>query len=93
MTTVISERTHIAKKEHYADGSLWISESLSDLRACVKMTFSEWRAIAQLRANNWKILPGQKYMVQVGMFEGDFYHVKTTPEIHAICSKYDLYPE
>lgn len=93
MNTCLSYRTHIAKKDHEDSAGVWIREQLEDIRQSIKMEFSEWRAIAKLKANNWKIKKGQKYEYYSIVQDGDFYAFKCLAEIHRICIKYEIYQE
>ena len=88
---VLRESIHTASEEHDEDSSEWLYNF--NYRADLTLTFSEWRTIAELKANNWKIQKGQIYINQVGVWDGDFYEVKILPEMHKLCLKYDLYPE
>lgn len=91
MARLIAQTEHVARKEHYCMASDFINEG-GNLRGYT-FTFSEWRAIIKARDNNWKIIPGQKYLKQFVSYEGSAYTFKAIPEIHAICLKYDYYQE
>lgn len=84
----------IAKRGHDDSSAEFIKEFLSyrPLRGS-GLSFSEWREIAKLKANNWKILKGQKYESQRNIMDGTIYRFKTLPAIARICSKYEFYPE
>jgi len=56
------------------------------------VSFTERRAIVKARKNNWRIQKGEKYMKQVGVFDGDLSTFRAIPEIHQICYKYEFYP-
>jgi hypothetical protein len=90
MTTLLKQTEPVAKKHHWCMASDFIRES-GNLRDYT-FTFSEWRAVINARDNDWKIVPGQKYIRQSVAYEGTVYTFKAIPEIHAICLKYDYYP-
>lgn len=90
--TLSNKNIKSAKKDHTDNAGAFIWEELREIRR-IKMTFSEWRAIARLKANGWKILKGQAYHLQVNKMDGEIYSFKSLPEISAICFKYHLYPD
>jgi hypothetical protein len=80
-----------ARKPHNEMASEWFRDDIKGLLMGIGLTFSEWRAIAKLKANKWKILPGQKCVSWVGIdCDGDIYRAYYLPEIDAIVNKYEL---
>lgn len=93
MVETISKKTKTARKEHIDDAGVWVREQLDDIRISVQMSFSEWRAVARLKAERWKIKPGQTYEQITIKQDGKFYTFRCLPEINEICHKYELYSE
>ncbi len=87
MSTILSERTPVARKDHHCGAYEVIMNSYSDSL----FTYAELRQIAKVRRQSGKILKGQRYMGQVGIWEGDFNVFRAHPELDEICRKYDLY--
>lgn len=82
----------IARKEHECMASVWISNCWN--RADIAtLTFKEIRAFKRAEINNFKILKGQQYYRQGGIWDGKLSTFKAIPEIHYICQKYSLYPD
>jgi len=94
MVENISTTLQKAKKDYRDDSAEFIIECLPYMReGRYKLSFSEWRSIARLKANNWKILKGQLYERQFNKMDGDSYTFRTLPDIGKLCSKHDIYPE
>lgn len=68
-----------------------ISECMCDI--INELTFAEKRAIVRMKKQKCKILPGQKYIKQANIFDGDFCIWKADLEMHDICVRLDLYSE
>jgi hypothetical protein len=86
---VIRNTEYTAKKIHHCDACDILFECLYDLN--VKLTFTEWRAIAKAKEAGYKIFPGEKYINQFNKMDGHTFSFKAIPAIHDICCKYDLY--
>ena len=101
MTQLIAAQARKARKDRPDNSSEFIIESMDWIRlgkfpsglrcSSIKMTFSELRSIAQLKANNWKIKKGQTYIKQFCKQEGQTYSFYTLPDILRICIKYKIY--
>jgi hypothetical protein len=91
MIEVIYDSKQKARKDYRDDSAEFVRDGLDYLKEMA--TFSELRAIARLKANNWKILKGQVYTRQVNKVDGDVYTFRSLPEIAALCHKHQLYPE
>lgn len=103
MTQLITAIARRARKPHRDDSADFIIEAMEYIRFGAfpgeygnspwhKMTFTELRAIAKLKANKWMILPGQLYTRQYNRNdEGGTFTFKTLPDILKICLKYKLY--
>lgn len=89
METILSTTHPVAKKHHQCDACTWLlNGGYPD-----GMTISEWRSIVKAKRNKWKIVPGQKYIRQSQMQDGEFVCFKAIPEIDEICRKYDVYED
>ena len=84
---LLKNKTQKAKKEYSCDACVWLFES--DYR--YGLTISEYRSIIKAQRNGCKILAGEKYVYQCGIYEGDFYVFRAIPDIHEICLKYEMY--
>lgn len=93
MVRNICTKIYKARKDHNDDSAFLIVESLDYIRSCGKLTFTEMRAVAQLKANVWKIKKGQLYEAQFNEMDGDIYTFKTLPTIAKVCQKLKLYEE
>lgn len=94
MVENISTTLQRARKEYRDDSAEYILECLPDIaKGNFKLTFSELRAIARLKASNWKILKGQVYERQVNKMDGELYVLRTLPEIGKMCHKHGMYPD
>lgn len=87
MSTVLSESTPVAKKSHHCDALQYILEDYED----GTYTYAELRQIAKAKRQRGMILPGQRYLRIVQIYDGDFCVFRAIPEIDDICRKYDLY--
>lgn len=91
MTTVIRKSKHVARKKYTCNACEWIDALLPYGLTDYEMTCSELREIVRARRNGWQIVPGQLYIKEVGIYEGDFYVWRAIPAIDAICRKYNIY--
>lgn len=98
MVENISTTTQRARKDYRDDSAEFIKEAMDIIRhgyldrgKIIKFQFHELRAIAQLKANNWKIKKGQMYEKQFNKMDGDVYTFRTLPAIGDICQKHKLY--
>lgn len=93
MIEVLSESTPKASKDYPCQACRFLLDG--GLRDVMKgpLTFAEKRAIAQAKANGYKILKGQTYLRQNNVDQGEFYVFKAIPAVHDIMIKYKLYPD
>ena len=90
MNTILTDAIRTASKKHTCDACEWfLNSGLGD----EDLTAQEIGHLRQAMADNWQIQPGQKYIYQTGVYEGDFYTVRARQDMHAICLKYDIYEE
>jgi|ERR1044072_4001247 hypothetical protein len=98
---LITAEARYARYERRDDSAEFIIEALDWIRLGKvpgnrigewrKIKFSELRAIAKLKANNWRIQKGQLYIKQFCKQHGELYTFCTLPHILRICTKYKLY--
>lgn len=82
-----------ARKNHNEMMSEWFRNDLQELNG-IGLSFSEWRAIARLKANNWEIEKGQRCRVFVGVdCDGDIYRGYYLEEINDIVHKHELHSD
>lgn len=94
MNQVLTEEVREARKDHYDISAEFIIYGLLDHRPCGEgLTFREWRAIAELKANGWKIKKGQAYIYQCGKQDGEWYRFRSLATIIKICQKLNLYEQ
>jgi hypothetical protein len=89
MCVLLKSSTQTAKKAYDCDACIWIREAGN----WDWMTFAERRLVVKARQKDWKILPGEKYLYQFLVEDGDKWSFRAIPEMHDICLKYDCYPE
>lgn len=56
-------------------------------------TPEEWAEIEKAKAEEWKILPGTKYVKVKGIYEGEFTTFRGRPELVHICDKYGYWDD
>lgn len=89
MVELIHETTQKARKSYFNDASHNI-DSLRDFNG-MGLSFGEWRTLVELKNNRWRISKGEVYIRQYCKQGYDVYVFRTTPKVHAIMVKYDLY--
>lgn len=89
MVTVIRETKPIARSQYECMASLFIREGG---RPDYFRSIQDYRDYIIASRKSFKINKGDRYLYQVNVSYGDFYTFRAIPEIHAICIKYDLYP-
>lgn len=58
-----------------------------------EMTEPEIADFEIAKAHRFKILPGEQYIKQSGVYDGDFYTFRGIPAMVDICHKYELFNE
>lgn len=82
-----------ARKNHPEMMSEWFRNDLQELNG-IGLSFSEWRAIAKLKANGWDIEKGQRCHVFVGIdCDGQIYRGYYLKEINDIVYKHELHSD
>lgn len=90
MNRIIYSKEIEAGEDHPEMMSEWFQNDLQELNG-IGITFSEWRAIAKLKANNWKIKKGQRCISFEGIdCDGKRYRMHYLKEIQKIVNKYNL---
>jgi len=104
MATTLSTTTSKARKIHQDHGGQYFDfcirhnsdkEQVIDLKEIhhLNMSEEEIKSIQKSIDNNWKILPGEKYIKQAAVDGGDFWVFKSKVEIYNIIDKYHLFRE
>lgn len=94
MPTLIKAQASKAKTDYHDDSAEWLECWIDSNRPLLKtgLKFSEYRAIAKLKANNWLIKKGDLYVRQwVKAEDGTTYRFRTVPLILRICIKHKIY--
>jgi hypothetical protein len=88
MDIIQDTKVRVARKEHRCCASEWLDGIEPD-----QFTFTEKKAIAKARRNNWRILKGESYVHQVNIWEGQFNDYKAIPSINDICRRHHVFEE
>lgn len=92
MCRLIAEEQPVARKSYHCDASDWLlNMGLRELAG--EWTFAELRAIARARRCAWRIQPGERYVKQVLVVDGEICVFRAIPAIHDICITNDIYDD
>ena len=93
--TILHEKIKTARKTYGCAASEWITNgySIQEFIDDYNLPFSERRILAKAKAEKFKILPGTKYLEQVGIYDGDFSCIQCRLDISALTTKYKLNQE
>lgn len=91
MTDLIRESFPKAKKEYVCNAFEWLDNQVYFITD--EMTSEEKRIYEEVSKRKGKIQKGERYIKQIGIYEGEFSTFRAIPEIHEICLKYNLYYE
>ena len=92
MSTFLSSILRKARKEYRCAACRAMIEP--GLRHFIQtVSFTERKAIVCARNDNWRIMPGTTYEDYRGVSDGTAYTLRMRPEISALVSKYDWWPE
>jgi hypothetical protein len=90
----LSDQIITARKDYKCNACNILKEFFGmNGRTYTGFTFSELRQIIQAKREGWKILKGQKYRKYIIKYDGQLYVNRERPEITAILTKYQLWPE
>lgn len=92
MTRVLFKSTPVARKKYTCNACEWIENEVLDNMYFYEFTYAELREIVKARRNGWQIMPGQRYIREVQLFEGRMYVFRAIPAINDICWKHEIYP-
>jgi hypothetical protein len=92
---ILHEKIKTARKTYNCAASEWITNgySISEFIDDYKLPFNERRILAKAKAEKFNVLPGTKYIEQVGVYDGDFYCLQCRRDISALISKYGINQE
>jgi hypothetical protein len=85
---ILSHSTPKARKAHRCMASEFI---LAAGISGFGYSFSELRAIAKAKKNNYRVVKGQRYIKQNNKLDGELYTFKAIPQMHQICLAHDHY--
>lgn len=86
--SIISDKIVTARKAHRCDACrTWIDSNYSE----ADCTDKQRMAVAEAEADNWRILPGQKYLKMVYVECGDLMTYRARPDMDAVCNELDLF--
>ena len=93
--TILHEKIKTARKTYGCAASEWITNgySIQEFIDDYNLPFSERRILAKAKAEKFKILPGTKYLEQVGIYDGGFSCIQCRLDISALITKYKLNQE
>lgn len=93
--TILHEKIKTARKTYECAASEWITNgySIREFIDDYNLPFAERRILAKAKAEKFKVLPGTKYLEQVGVFEGDFYCLQCRLDISGLINKYGINQE
>lgn len=81
-----------AKKDYHCDACHHLRESWNDADIS-DLPNDEREAIELAKSHNWRILKGEKYVCQTGVYDGQYFTFRGIPAIVDICHKYELFPD
>lgn len=92
----ISPTKVVRARKDYKDSCMdYIMESMYYLRRGdyreKKLSFTEWRLIAQSIKDKWVIKKGELHEVQVNKSDGHIYSFRSKPGLSKICSRLNLW--
>jgi hypothetical protein len=91
MDRVLTDELVQARKHYPCDASYWWDRSGYGLNDCET---SEQRLIVEAaEADNWRILPGQKYRKVTGIFEGRMTTYRARPGMQSVIEQLGLTDE
>lgn len=97
MSVEVVQNTRLvkARKDYRDDCAEFIMDVLPELRRNEfgKLSFKQWRLIAESIRDNWKIKKGTIHEVQICKYEGEIYSFRSKPGLASICHKFELFPD
>lgn len=90
MSRVIKREERTARKHHWCNAWEWFSNSNFGK---VDLSPEDWAVVERVMADSGRILPGTRYIHEVGIYYGEIYTFKGRLDMHAICLKYDIYQD
>lgn len=90
MSRVIRREERTARKSHICDACIWFSNS--NLGAH-DLDPEDWNIAEAAMNDGGLIIPGTRYIHEVGIYYGEMYTFKGRLDMHAICLKYDIYQD
>ena len=95
MNKILKETFYKAKKD-YPCTACYIMlqvDGFENLCTQYNLILEEVEVFTKVKESGFKILKGETYLYQTGVYDGDFYSHKAIPAIHDICLKRGFYGE
>lgn len=91
----LHEKIKTARKQYDCAASEWITSgySIQEFIDDYNLPFTERRILAKAKAEKFKILPGTKYLEQVGIYDGHFDCLQCRIDISELITKYGINQE
>ena len=91
---ILHTKIKTARKEYDCCMQEWItSQGIRTIANDFGLTFADKRALIKMKDEHFKIKPGDKYLEQVGVQDGQFYCIQCRIDVCDICRKYELWCE
>jgi len=90
--TILHEKIKTARKTYNCAASEWITNgySICEFMDDYNLTFAEKRILVTAKREKFKVLPGTKYLEQVGICDGDFYCIQCRLDVSELINKYGI---
>lgn len=88
MDTLLKDERRVARKEYHCQASDWIRDCGWEDDDWSK---DEADAISSAKGDDWKILKGERYVYQTGVFDGEMVTFRAKINLHEICLRYSFY--
>lgn len=94
MNTVLKTQYYRAKRKYHCSGAEQLIESgiMNDPKG-FGVSYEDMRTLVNIRKEDYMILPGTKYVYQVGTNDNAFYAIKVRADAFNIIIKYNLYDD
>ena len=92
--TILKNEVHTARKDYPCDAceNLTVDDFMTNPKD-YGVSFADMRTLVKIRKESYKIFKGERYLYQVGIFDGDFYALKCRLDAVHIINKYNLNEE
>jgi len=91
MQHILSDELVVAKKHHLCDASQKWLRSGYEGSDCD--TGDQRKAVLAAEADNWRILPGQKYRKCKGIYDGEFFTYRARIDMDSVTYDLDMWED